>query len=56
MNSDPGNQRRLVARLTKTGAWFAVSRSTRIAAGVWITRRLHPQDFAQLAVIFALPR
>jgi O-antigen/teichoic acid export membrane protein len=54
MNSGSANQLRLALGLSKTCAWFAVSRTAQIAAGVWVTRRLDPGDFTLLAVIFAL--
>lgn len=49
-----GNQRILVFGLGKTGAWFAISRIAQMAAGVWVTRHLDPEDFTLLAVIFAI--
>lgn len=54
MSSRPGNQRSLAFGLGKTGLWFAISRAVQMASGVWITRRLDPDDFTLLAVIFAI--
>ncbi len=49
-----GNQRQLLGGLGKTGAWFAGARLVQILAGLWVTRILDPQDFAILAIIFAV--
>jgi hypothetical protein len=48
------NHRLFISGLGKTGAWFVASRLTQITAAVWVTRILLPEDFAILAVIFAI--